>query len=248
MKISYYQKLSLLARWYLPRKEAEEVLRDYREILGDAGEEGAEERFGSPRKVVLELTDRAQRLWWAGVFALMAFCVLLSLLWLGTRNLDGWFKVQVAAAIFGTVFSLFFFGMDEKTPMSKPLYAGILTAFLFTAGCLVLILFFLFHLDWIFALQGRAGATASRVLMGMIAVSIFLSLLGLVFSRIFDRRWRVLYILGLTVIVLCAAVFRILWSMDSPLDLTDFSVQLHLASQFALIFGIGLCAGGIGLC
>ena len=58
--MDYIKKLNFAARWFLPQNEAEDVVNDYQEMLAEGGED-PEERFGSPVKAVLELTDSATR-------------------------------------------------------------------------------------------------------------------------------------------------------------------------------------------
>ena len=77
MKKDYMTRLERAARWRLPREEAEDVIADYRDIVGD---EELRRNLGKPRDVIAPLTpQRAYRVWLA-VFAALAACALLPAL------------------------------------------------------------------------------------------------------------------------------------------------------------------------
>lgn len=80
MKKNYMEKLERAARWRLPREEAEDVIADYRDIVGmtPRSEEELLREVGDPEQVVKLLVSppRAYRVWQA-VFVLMAACILI---------------------------------------------------------------------------------------------------------------------------------------------------------------------------
>lgn len=80
MKKDYMTRLERAARWRLPREEAEDVIADYRDIVGmtPRSEEELCREVGDPEQVVKLLVSppRAYRVWQA-VFALMAACILI---------------------------------------------------------------------------------------------------------------------------------------------------------------------------
>ena len=79
-KFGYFEKLSLAARWFLPREEAKGVIEDYREILMEVeGPEQAVKRFGTPGKLVRELADHKEVRRWHLMLALMLFCLVAPL-------------------------------------------------------------------------------------------------------------------------------------------------------------------------
>lgn len=60
-RLGYFEKLSLAARWFLPNEEAESVIDDYREILGElSSPEEAFERFGEPWRAALAAEKKAR--------------------------------------------------------------------------------------------------------------------------------------------------------------------------------------------
>ncbi len=72
----YLDRLSLAARWFLPREEAESVIEDYQDILQEAGgPQEARERFGSPVKLVWRLANRNFVRRWHMILVLMLFCL-----------------------------------------------------------------------------------------------------------------------------------------------------------------------------
>ena len=83
MKKDYMARLERAARWRLPREEAEDVIADYRDIVGTPprSEEELRREVGDPEQVVKLLVSppKAYRVWQL-VFALMAVCLLSAAL------------------------------------------------------------------------------------------------------------------------------------------------------------------------
>lgn len=80
MKKDYMARLERAVRWRLPPQEAEEVISDYRDIVGDPprSEEELCREVGDPEQAVKLLVSppRAYRVWQAA-FGLMAACILV---------------------------------------------------------------------------------------------------------------------------------------------------------------------------
>ena len=70
--------------------------------------------------------------------------------------------------------------------------------------------------------------------------------LGLTLARLEDRRWRALYILGLTILALCLLALSVLRSMS--LDSSIPGWQRPYLIRAALTALAGFCAAGAGLC
>jgi len=89
-RLGYFERLSLAARWLLPRGEADSMIEDYRDILYEVpGPEEALKRFGPPWKPVMALADTKKIRRWHLFLILMVFCSLvpfLMILWQGTRH------------------------------------------------------------------------------------------------------------------------------------------------------------------
>ena len=80
MKKDYMTRLERAVRWRLPPQEAEDVIADYREIVGNPprSEEELHREVGDPEQAVKLLTSplNAYRVWLL-VFGLMAACILI---------------------------------------------------------------------------------------------------------------------------------------------------------------------------
>ena len=89
-RFDYFEKLSLAARWFLPREEAESVIDDYRDILSEVGgQEEARERFGRPWGPVMELADSKKVRRWHMFLTIMVFCALTPLLTIIWEKIGG---------------------------------------------------------------------------------------------------------------------------------------------------------------
>lgn len=79
MKKDYMTRLARWARWMLPRQEAEDVIDDYRDIVGNPPRPYAEllRDVGKPRDVVAPLATLGVYRIWLAVFAVMAACILI---------------------------------------------------------------------------------------------------------------------------------------------------------------------------
>ena len=74
LKKDYMAGLESWARWMLPRREAEEVIADYREIAGDPE---LSRGLARPRDAVRPLADKKAYRAWLAAFAAMAACLLI---------------------------------------------------------------------------------------------------------------------------------------------------------------------------
>lgn len=149
--LGYYEKLSLAARWFLPREEAEGVIEDYRDILREVeGPEEAVKRFGTPGKLARGLADHKEVRRWHLMLALMLFCFFSPyFIWefdhfFGNTYLFGvmrWynpFGSSNLGANFVSAWLVFFLGIEildagsYKQPLRTVLFIGlILTSLLF---------------------------------------------------------------------------------------------------------------------
>ena len=78
MKKDYMTRLERAARWRLPPQEAEDVIADYREMVGDPprSEEELIRDLGKPRDAVRPLTRKWPYRIWLAVFAFLSLCIL----------------------------------------------------------------------------------------------------------------------------------------------------------------------------
>ena len=71
-------------------------------------------------------------------------------------------------------------------------------------------------------------------------------LLGAVWARLADRRWRAVYVLGLTVLLAALLLCSVLTSMD--LSLSGERWWVPYALRMALLTALGLVGTGVSLC
>ena len=78
MKKDYMTRLERAARWRLPPREADDVVADYREMMGDPPrpEEELLRDLGRPRDAVKSLVQPRQYRIWLAVFLVASACVL----------------------------------------------------------------------------------------------------------------------------------------------------------------------------
>lgn len=249
---SYLKKLTLAARWFLPGREAEEMVEDYREMLAEARGDGGS--FAPPVRAVLEAADKKQVILWHLMFCLMALCPILAMGFFLSQQV--WLEGQIPLSLLGAAVSLFFLGIGGKKNLQRPLLFSVIGAGVVNAGLTAAILYFVIRIDWFQAMVEAwpAGPAAVFAVKTIFVLAFFLSLLGLVFARLFDRRWRVLYILGLSTLVLCAYCLRYLWTMDAWSINDDLSFEFwppvngSFGLYSVLFCLIGFFAAGVGLC
>lgn len=76
--LGYFEKLSLAARWFLPREEAQGMEEDYRDILMEVeGPEEAVKRFGTPVRLARGLADGKKVRRWHFFFLMLLFLVVM---------------------------------------------------------------------------------------------------------------------------------------------------------------------------
>lgn len=83
MKKDYMARLEQAARWRLPPEEAEDVIADYRDIVGSPprSEEELRREVGDPEQVVRLLVQPPKAYYaWLAVFAALAACLLAAAL------------------------------------------------------------------------------------------------------------------------------------------------------------------------
>ncbi len=275
MKKDYMTRLERAARWRLPRQEAEDVISDYRDIVGDPprSEEELRRDVGDPEQVIKLLVSppRAYRTWLAA-FAVMAACVLIPghsgfgfYSWPFYRLCfdEGGLHLSPVFALLGAALALVWFRRRSDGPRS-PIPKGIVIAL---AALLVWIgLVFLFHwailydLDSFLAMWGMMepwiGPQGS-----MVPRSVYLSkwamcllphfvsyaaLYWLVKARVSDRRWTAAYILTLTAIVISMETLAETQSMDLTVPF-EVSMRADLI-KCSVFTAIGLAGAGVALC
>ena len=277
MKKDYMTRLERAARWRLPPQEAEDVISDYREIVGDPprSEEELLRDLGKSQDAIRSLVQPKQYYIWLAVFCIMSFCVLaLSFsqyewrFWLiyfedyfyGTGD-----SLSRVVTVLGAVTALVWFRWHGRKGAQLPKAIPILLAVLL-ALCGGVILYcwagsrdfnsfaamWGTYKPWI-GPNSVTGISASvhLPLTFMAEGSVIISIAGvfwLVKARTRDRRWAAVYIMALTVIL--AALNTVAWvhSMDIPISITPEEIFRQLLFQSAGITAVGLIGAGVALC
>lgn len=265
MRRDYLSRLSRAARWYLPPAEAAEVLEDYREIVAGRSEEELRRDLGTPRAAMRQLAQPKAYRRWLMVFFVLSACVLLPAVdpileglsltvWLSGISHMFWnsngsiARPSVPLFPLGIVLPLAWFQRNGRKgrALSKrtlPIFALILLGiawvwFLFWAILAERfdVIDFLFpDLTWTVRL-----ITCLNILIAGAA-----GMTGLIKSRLEDRRWRAMYIWGLTGVVLNSFLWQTFTSMN-----LESSVGWQGPYWIRLIFitAVGLLGTGVSLC
>lgn len=275
MKKDYMTRLEQAARWRLPPQEAEDVIADYRDIVGTPPRPDEEliRDLGKPRDVIRPLARTKECRIWLAAFAVMAACILtlgISPTMIGfpfwQLFFDSWvghpYDGGAAAAALGAVLALVWFrwqGHKEgRLPQAIPV---LLAVFLVCIGGVL-------WLCWAFARDFEGCITmwgTVRPWIGpdrLVSASVYLltcamgcggtviSFIGafaLGKARIRDRRWAAVYVLALAAMLAALSVVRLTMSMEDP----DLSVEDDLRSMLvrcSVIAAVGLAGAGVALC
>lgn len=256
-KKQYLRRFSWSVRWQLPPEEAGDVLADYRELVEGSGEAELMETLGKPWQAARLLRTNRIYFQWLAVFGVLMACTLLPALYLlGMEGMwrlartDGLFQFFFVGAI---LLSLFWFRRAGVKGDGRP--KALLPALLAVLLAGVAAAAFMFWLTWYMLavsngitveIPFRLGPVAIFTLRALGAFSTLAGIFGLVKSRIEDRRWLALYIMGFTALFLCMSVYAVLTSMDVSASVVDWVGPWRRQN---VLLGIGgLLAAGAALC
>lgn len=266
MRRNYLSRLTRAARWYLPPAEAAEVLEDYREIVAGRSEEELRREVGAPWETARRLAQPRAYRRWVMVFLILSACVLLPAVdpvleglsltaWLSGMyahmfwNSNGGFaRFSMPLFPLGIVLSLAWFrrnGRKERALSKKtlPVFTLILLGIAWVWFLFWAILTERFDvIDFLFP---DMFWTVRLIICLNILIAGTAGMIGLVKSRLEDRRWQALYIWGMTGVVLNTFLWKILTSMN-----LDSSVGWQGPYWMRLVFItlVGLLGTGVSLC
>lgn len=269
----FLKKLSRTARWRLPYGEAEEVIRDYRELLADSGGED----FGDPVQAVRLLERPREYRRWLGVFVLLSVIALAAPV-SGLYNLPFDMGIILFLPVLEDLWD--FFTRNEAFAVGLPLLGMALAwgwfrsrgvkpperaALRQVCPLLAVQLLFLAGAWALFCMAAALEFSAADEILAFLEAyrpwsvripRLFLVLggplcgglgvWGLVRARMGDRRWLAVYLWGLTAAGLCAAVLALLGSMSLEITSTDWWVSY--ARMFLGLSAAGLLGTGWALC
>ena len=265
-KQEYMKKFSFFARWYLPAAEAEDVIIDYSEMLRDHPDSSSiDHELENPRQAAKLLMEKKSYRRWISAFVLMVFCLLIPT----SQMLRGWFyrrpfRLMLLLLFIGAAAALLYFRPRDKA-LRSPLPKRLLPALIaLTASAVIsaLLLAGLANGFWkVFGTVvgshgvavGRYGLYAGMILQAFAAFSLTASFYGLVKARTDNHRWRALYIMALTALIVCTLVYATLHHMNLSLAsdafLRDYLIGLNKDVIGLGVFGlVGLTATGVALC
>lgn len=260
-KSEYLSRFSRAVKWRLSYQEAGEVIKDYEEIFSQSGREEAAicRELGNPSDAAKLLSNRPSYGYWLAVFCVQILSLALPFLLLLTSCPQFMFtpplevRPTATLTLAGAGFLITFAWFrpkkefkDPKIPKSIFLMLGALFFIAAVTACST-VRFFQQHYQ-----AGVSALAAFRLAAMVTAAGIFSVLAGLlaVFkSRVSDRRWRAVYILALTTLLINAYFLGFFVSADfSP----ENSYMLRLLTgelrSYALLGASGLLASGGSLC
>ena len=269
MKKDYMARLERWAKWMLPRQEADDVLGDYRDIAADPE---MRRELGKPREVIQPLVQKKQYRAWLAVFAVMAGCLLLPgvsalpggpyPVWLSLFNPDGFLIPGVPLCLYfmavGIATALIWFRPREgepKTPLPRAVSVILAVELVLLAAVWWMSWQITLYPDGVFADQAfwlpllvyvGPFTYASHILAILLEwSSIPLMVLGvaaLVKARTRDRRWRAVYVMSLTLMMMAFCVLSAFTSMDWT---AAWALPLPSSVEITVI---GLIGTGASLC
>lgn len=239
---TYFKKLAVWARWFMPRSEAGDFLEDYRELLAGEDEGSALRRFGPPFRAVLAAADKRQAALWHVMFLIMAALLVFP----AVLVIDGVY-VQLSGLISGHLLSvllLAWFGVGRESQGSGRMSSGLFSAFLGTALVEALICgVVLFFCKNVSSMWGRYLGQGLRLCTVIFALA---GIAGIALSRICDRRWRSVTVLCGAGIAVCLYILSVICSMEPIADPAYSLVMLWRGT--VLITGAGILTAGVSLC
>ena len=259
-QMTYLDRLARAARWQLPPGEAAEVVADYADLLaGDNRPEAVLRReVGTPWRAVRLVRPAKSYGRWLAIFALLTACLALPLLRIFSGYgpfLRGPWWDRFTFGLFclgaGLGLSLFWFerqGRREDAKLPGSLYLCIAALLVLLAGvwglaCPIFSPALLARLAGLGSDVGPVFHVALK-LIGLLAA--LTGLLGAVRARLADRRWRAVYVLGLTVVLVALLYYSLLTGMDLSASFPGW--ERPFALRMALLTLAGLAGTGVSLC
>lgn len=274
MRQDYMARLERWARWMLPRQEADDVLGDYRDIVGDPPRPDEEllRDLGKPRQVIRPLAQKKQYRAWLAVFTVMALCTLIPgvsalpggpyPVWLSLFNSDGFLIPGVPLCLYfmavGIATALIWFRPREeepKTPLPRAVSVILAAELVLLAAVWWISWQITLYPDGVFADQAfwlpvlvyvGPFTYASHILAILLEWSsiplMVLGIAALVKARTRNRRWRAVYVMSLTLMMMAFCVLSVFTSMD-----WTAAWVLPLPSSVEITV-IGLLGTGASLC
>ena len=245
MKDTYMNRLRRAARWMLPPEDASEVIADYADMAAGRTDEELLRDMGEPAQAVRQTADeKAYRLWLI-FFAAMALCAVLP----GAFGLHGSRRAPYAVLpLAGALLSAWYW-RAKQAGTEAALPKGLLPALSALLGVTAAVQGFLW---WIIRYPFRSQPFPTQLygwswyMDGFCLLLIPVCIVGLVRARMADRRWRALYVLGLTALALTLTLLKALKGLNldycNPAELSPYLTAWYVTAA------VGLCLTGWSLC
>lgn len=239
-RFGYFEKLSLAARWFLPGDEAESVIEDYREILDElSSQDEAFERFGEPWRVAWVADKKGAGLWH---LIFLVFSGLLFTPYLLILNGIYSFSASLLALTALAVFMLLWLGAGKPGIAALP--KGIAVSFVMA------VLFLAVLCGLFFYISGHISDSVGPDFGHFLVISVFIfslfGMAGIVCARMFDRRWRAVTALSITVILACVCFLSLIRSME---PISDPAAALGQVSRKCVLISVcGVLVSGVFVC
>lgn len=251
-KKTYFDRFSRIVRWRLPEKEAKDILCDYTELLSQRSGEADTtliQDLGTPAQAAALLTEPKAYRRWLVVFTTMALCLLVPFILLQRNGFqkDPSTFMWIIYSLGAVTASVWFRprSREPKTAFPKKLLSSLLLLLLIVV-CSGVILGGLAMSIWEILPAGLYGTAAGWILRLTGCAAAAAGAYGLVKARTDDRRWRALYVLGLTALIECAFVLALLAGMDTSTYAPDWWVPY--VTRWIILGGSGLFVTGASLC
>lgn len=264
----YMKRLSGWARWMLPWQEAEDVIGDYRDIVGEPPRSGEEllRDLGKPRDAVKALVQPKQYRVWLALFGFMTACILALVssrmfvpfaFWVVLLRL----RINIFFCCFlsalGVIAALVWFHRQgkkaEHLPKAIPILLAVFLAFV--AGEVLFYGIAFRNPDvilriWDETLAAWFPCEGPFVLAGYITsygclVIVLIGVYSLIKARTGDRRWAAVYVLAMAAALILRMVLEWAHAMYTSLD---EAVYRQFILQWAVAAAGGLIGTGVALC
>lgn len=269
MKKDYMTQLERWAKWMLPHQEAEDVIADYRDIVADPE---MLRGLDKPRNVIKPLAQKRQYYTWLAAFAVMTACLLipgasplpggLYPVWFSLFNSDGFLIPGVPMYLYfmavGIATALIWFRPrrgEPKTPLPRAVPVILAAELVLLAAVWWMSWQITLYPDGVFTDRAfwlpvlvyvgpfTYASHILAILLGWSSIPLMvLGIAALVKARTRNRRWRAVYVMSLTLMMMALCVLSAFTSMD-----WTAAWVLPLPSSVEITV-IGLLGTGASLC
>lgn len=278
MKSDYLTRLSRYARWYLSRAEAEEVIADYQDIVGQPPRSDRElvQALGRPGHVVKLLVQPKKYLVWLVVFAVLAVCLVRAAsvflpggwLFYPVLRSDLERRPEAVPLLLGTALALLWFrGKGNRTagalprsvlPVLAVLLAGIAGVW-WCAGQTFRYPNGIVDGGYVYSplhYPAHRPLAESNIpltvmyyfLICAVIAAVVIGITGLVKARTRDRRWAAVYVLALTLAVLSLTLAMLAFDADLGYKAFLEDWWRHYMLCYLGLTALGLVGTGAALC